>query len=69
LSYNINIAGKEGAMNIKWVLSEECRDCPKCGPRGTNDMFGLGPGVYPRDRFPKFPAHFGCDCTRKVLSD
>ncbi len=56
-------------MAIKWVLSEKCRDCTRCGPRGTGDTYGLGPGVYPRERFPRLPAHFGCNCTKAVLPD
>ena len=56
-------------MVFKWVLSEKCTGCSLCGPRGTADGYGLGSGVYPRERFPRFPAHFGCNCRKAVLSD
>jgi hypothetical protein len=56
-------------MPVKWPLvSERCKDCPKCGPMGAQNLYGLGPGVYPADRFPKEPAHFGCNCSKMVLS-
>ena len=50
-------------MNIKWVLSQQCSGCDRCGARGKADVYGLGEGVYPFDKFPKLPAHWGCDCT------
>ncbi len=56
-------------MKVKWVLSEKCSGCSRCGPRGRADDYGLGPGVYPSGHFPRFPAHFGCNCSKKVLSD
>ncbi len=56
-------------MAIRWVLSEKCKDCPRCGPRGRDDLFGLGPGVYPDDRFPKFPEHWGCNCKWERVRD
>ncbi len=54
-------------MSMKWLVSERCKGCPKCGPMGARDLYGLGPGVYPADRFPKEPAHFGCNCSKIVL--
>ena len=54
-------------MPVRWVLSERCGDCPRCRPRGTDDLYGLGPGVYPDDKFPDFPEHWGCNCAKEYV--
>lgn len=47
---------------VKWRLN---RDHPRrdiCDVYANADLFGLGPGVYPKDRAPAFPAHPHCLC-------
>lgn len=42
---------------VKWNLNQRHdRDDP-CDVNATQDLYGLGPGVYPPDRFPRWPNH------------
>lgn len=36
----------------KWITSGGDRVCPLCIDRETNDEYGLGPGVFPKDSLP-----------------
>lgn len=42
---------------VKWNLNQRHdRDDP-CDVNATQDLYGLGPGVYPPDSFPRWPNH------------
>lgn len=36
----------------KWITSGSNRVCPICIDRESTDQFGLGPGIFPKDRLP-----------------
>jgi hypothetical protein len=60
--YNIKYCKKmkKELKGMSWQLGsgENCEICKKLA---TQDLYGLGPGVYPIDKFPKIP-HYGCNC-------
>lgn len=45
---------------IKWNLGAHLRE-DICDKLATQDLYGLGPGVYPPDRYPAIP-HDNCHC-------
>src|SRR5690606_768780 len=48
---------------IKWHLSASHRRPCECEVLARQDLYGLGPGVYPPDRMPDIP-HPSCHCFR-----
>lgn len=52
-----------GANGIKWRLSAQHPEYDICDEHATLDLFELGPGVYPIDQVPRFPAHPNCICS------
>lgn len=54
---------------LKWRLSSRhpCGDI--CDMYAEADLYGLGPGVFPKDKVPEFPVHPNCMCNmRKVYA-
>ena len=47
---------------IQWRLGSRHPVHDICDMYATADMFNLGPGIYPKDRTPPFPAHPHCLC-------
>ena len=50
---------------IKWNLSKSYSmngkgTCEQCNQYATQDLYGLGPGIYPVDKAPDY--HDGCHC-------
>lgn len=57
------------AAKVPWVVGFRWmyrpgrgRSCEQCKALSTTNAFGLGPGGYPKDRVPPYPAHDGCCC-------
>ncbi|TWH48545.1 hypothetical protein [Sporomusa sp. KB1] len=47
---------------FRWVLNSRHPRYDICDIYATVDMFGLGPGVYPKGKYPRRPAHPHCMC-------
>ena len=47
---------------FRWVLNSRHLRYDICDVYATVDMFGLGPGVYPKGKYPRRPAHPHCMC-------
>lgn len=47
---------------FRWVLNSRHPKYDVCDIYATVDMFGLGPGVYPKGKYPRRPAHPHCMC-------
>lgn len=45
-----------------WQLSDRHIHTDICNFNAKADLYGLGPGVYPKDKFPRYPAHPHCLC-------
>jgi hypothetical protein len=45
------------STGVKWNLSARHPRADECDRHASADDYGLGPGVYPPDRFPQMPSH------------
>jgi len=46
---------------VKWNCLDSEKTCQTCRKYASQDLYGLGPGVYPPDKVPPV-AHVGCMC-------
>ena len=51
-----------GVLAVRWVTTGE-RPCPVCVAFSRSDLWGLGAGIYPKNRVP-VPPHPYCRCRR-----
>lgn len=54
---------------LQWKLSDRHPRCDICDVYAHADLYGLGKGVFPKDKFPKLPAHPHCLCRIKPIVD
>ena len=46
----------------RWVTSSAHKVFDICDFHAQADLYGMGPGIYPKDRHPSYPAHPHCLC-------
>jgi hypothetical protein len=46
-----------GALGTKWNLSNAHVDIDECNDNANRDAYGLGRGVYPPGKVPRYPSH------------
>lgn len=46
----------------RWMLSDRHPKFDICDFNANADLYGLGKGIYPKDKFPHYPAHPHCMC-------
>ena len=44
-------------QGVKWNLSRRHPEADQCDDNAAANRYGLGPGVYPPDRVPRYPSH------------
>lgn len=54
------IASDPDAVGVRWVLSSRHKIIDICDFHANADLYGMGPGVYPKDQSPPYPAHPNC---------
>ena len=54
---------------FQWKLSDRHPKCDICDVYARADLYGLGRGIFPKDKFPKLPAHPHCLCRIKPIVD
>lgn len=54
---------------FQWKLSSRHPRYDICDFYGNADLYGLGKGVYPKDKFPRLPAHPHCMCHIKPMTE
>lgn len=52
-----------GVLGIQWRLSNRHEDDDDCTDMATQNLYGMGAGVYPVDAVPDFPKHPNDICT------
>lgn len=52
---------------VRWRVSAFHVDQDQCDTNATQDLHGLGPGVYPANVVPRFPNHPHCKCRLEVV--
>lgn len=59
----------EDIVAFQWKLSSRHPRYDICDFYANADLYGLGKGVYPKDKFPKLPAHPHCMCHIKPMTE
>ena len=59
----------EDIIAFQWKLSSRHPRYDICDFYANADLYGLGKGVYPKDKFPKLPAHPHCMCHIKPMTE
>lgn len=54
----------EDVIAERWMLSSRHPAPDICSVHAQADFYGMGPGVYPKDRKPAYPAHPSCLCIK-----
>lgn len=54
---------------FQWKLSARHPRYDICDFYANADLYGLGKGVYPKDKFPRLPAHPHCMCHIKPMTE
>jgi hypothetical protein len=57
----------EDATGLRWETSSAHKIFDICDFHSRADLYGMGPGVYPLDRRPRFPAHPHCLCVLSAV--
>lgn len=59
----------EDVVAFQWKLSANHPRYDICDFYANADLYGLGKGVYPKDKFPTLPAHPHCMCHIKPMTE
>lgn len=59
----------EDIVAFQWKLSSRHPRYDICDFYANADLYGLGKGVYPKDKFPRLPAHPHCMCHIKPMTE
>lgn len=62
-------AHDDDVVALKWTLSSKHPRYDICDFYANADLYGLGKGVYPKDKFPTLPAHPHCMCRISPVYD
>ena len=54
--------GDPDIVGYKWTLGTRHPRFDICDFHASADLYGMGPGIYPKDKTPKLPAHPHCLC-------
>lgn len=60
--FNEQLDRDEDATGLRWETSSAHRIFDVCDFHHRADLFGMGPGVYPKEHRPSYPAHPHCLC-------
>ena len=60
--YKAELAGDPDATGTQWSLSSRHNVFDVCDANANADLYGMGPGVYPRGSLPRYPSHPHCLC-------
>ena len=52
-----------------YINADRHPKCDICDVYAHADLYGLGKGIFPKDKFPKLPAHPHCLCRIKPIVD
>lgn len=59
----------DDVVALKWTLSSRHPHYDICDLYANADLYGLGKGVYPKNKFPTLPAHPHCMCRISPVYD
>lgn len=55
-------ANDEDCVAFKWKMSSAHPFCDICDMYAEADLYGMGPGIFPKDKVPTLPVHPNCMC-------
>lgn len=55
-------ANDEDCVAFKWKMSTAHPFCDICDMYAKADLYGMGPGIFPKDKVPMLPVHPNCMC-------
>lgn len=55
-------ANDEDCVAFKWKMSTAHPFCDICDMYAEADLYGMGPGIFPKDKVPTLPVHPNCMC-------
>lgn len=55
-------ANDEDCIAFKWKMSTAHPFCDICDMYAEADLYGMGPGIFPKDKVPTLPVHPNCMC-------
>lgn len=55
-------ANDEDCVAFKWKMSTAHPFCDICDMYAEADLYGMGPGIFPKDKVPMLPVHPNCMC-------
>ena len=64
-----DIEADDDVVAVKWKTGTRHPVFDICDMFAKADMYGLGPGIYPKDKLPKLPAHPHCMCKLVKIYD
>lgn len=62
-----NTLDKKSIVGYQWTLSSNHPRLDICDFHANADMYGMGPGRYPKESVPVHPAHPHCRCTLQIV--
>lgn len=62
-----NTLNKKSVVGYQWTLSSNHPRPDICDFHANVDMYGMGPGRYPKESVPVHPAHPHCRCTLQIV--
>jgi hypothetical protein len=60
--FNVRMHEDDDVIGFRWELSSRHDVEDICNLNAEADMYGLGPGCYPKEHGPVYPAHQNCLC-------
>lgn len=55
-------ASDDDCIAFKWKMSTAHPFCDICDMYAEADLYGMGPGIFPKDKVPTLPVHPNCMC-------
>lgn len=59
----------EDCVAFQWKLSTGHPFCDICDLYAHADLYGMGPGIFPKDKVPRLPAHPNCMCHLRPIME
>lgn len=59
----------EDCVAFQWKLSTEHPFCDICDLYAHADLYGMGPGIFPKDKVPRLPVHPNCMCHLRPIME
>jgi hypothetical protein len=66
-AFNSEVMGNDDIVGVKSALSSAHVEYDVCDFHATADLYGMGPGVWPKENRPDLPYHPWCTCSLEMV--